>query len=192
MAAGLRIYLDGERFGQTFRRETERFGKRVNMALRMAAKEAAQEIEERGRASIQEGGNFGSRWTEGFNATVSQGGGQIRIDVTEDVPYWRVFEYGATISAKGKSGYLWIPFEFADDAKGVWPRDYASPLFKVTRKSPELAMLWTWTPGEKDSAEPKYFGKESVTIPQKWQLRDIIGQVATELKDYYREHFSRS
>ena len=184
--AGLRIYLDGEQFGQTFKRATDRFGSRVNMALRAAAKEAAEEIEQTGRANIAAGGNFGSRWTEGFNATVTEGGGQIRIDATEDVPYWPVFEYGAEIQGKP---LLWIPFSDADDAKGVWPRDYPGPLFRVNRLSDGLPLLATWTPGVKDSAEFKYFGKESVTIPQKWNLRQIIRDVAKRIGEFYNENF---
>jgi len=87
---------------------------------------------------------------------------------------------------------LWIPFSDADDAKGVWPRDYPGPLFRVDRLKDGLPLLATWTPGVAGSAEFKYFGKESVTIPQKWHLRDIIRQIARGLKDYYREYFSRS
>ena len=184
----LNIYVDASKF-EAFKNKANQHGHNVMTALRASAADAAHEIESRGAADIASAGNFGSRWTEGLHADVRVGGGNIRIDVSHEVPYWRVFEMGATIQPKTQE-YLWIPFSFATDAKGVWPRDYGNPLFRVTSKT-GLPMLWTWQPGVKGSAEPKYFGKSEVHIPQKFHIRDIVRKVGLEVKQYYREHMKR-
>ncbi len=184
----LRIYLDGERVGPLFRRATERRGKVVRDAVRGAAQDAADEIEEQGREDIASAGNFGSRWTEGFNAKVTEGGGSIRIEVTEDVPYWSIFEFGAVISG---NPLLWIPFSDAKDAQGVWPRDYPTPLFRVDSKGGALPLLFSWQPGEKTPAVPVYFGKEQVVEPKKFHLRDIIRKVVKQLPALFRERLAK-
>jgi hypothetical protein len=146
--------------------------------LRPRLNSVKQDIESEGRADIKAGGNFSSpRWQEGFQAKVSyQSRSAINIRVTHSVSYWRVFEFGATI--KGKP-LLWIPLDFATDAKGLRARDYPGKLFRVER--PGKAPLLMSDTG------PKYFGKESVTIPKKWHLRQVVRNVAGRLNTYYRE-----
>lgn len=181
----LRIYLDNEREGPLFRRSVERQGDRVREAIRGAASDAAVEIEARGDADIEAGGNFGERWTDSFKANISQGGGNLRIDVGFDGDdtvnvAWPVFEYGATIYGKP---LLWIPLP--GTPKGVWARDYAGALFRTTRKSDGLPLL-----GDVATGRMAYFGKESVVVPKKWHLKEIIRQVANELKNYFKDRMS--
>lgn len=180
--AGIRFYFDGDRTGPLFQRMTVRQGDRVRAAARAAALDAAADIEEQGAADIKDAGNFGSRWTSGFKATVGEGGGNIKIAVTEDVPYWRVFQYGAVIHGKP---LLWIPMSFAADAQGVNASDYPGMLFRVDRKADGLPLLLT--PGK--PAQVKYFGKASVTIPKKFHLLEITRNVARNMRDYYNARF---
>lgn len=180
----IRIYVDGDRVGPLFKRGMVRKAEQVRTASRAAAQDAAKEIETKGRADISNAGHFGSRWTDGFNATVTEGGGNIRINVTEDVPYWTVFQFGKVINGKP---LLFIPFSFADDAKGVNARDYG-PLFRVTRKSDGLVMLLA--PG--DPAVPKYFGKASVTIPKKFHLIEIARAAAKRMSEFYKKRFKQN
>jgi hypothetical protein len=95
----VRAYVAGDQVGKTVR-SVQSFSRMARDALREAAADAAESIEGKGRADIGAAGNFGGRWTSGFNATVSEGGGNVKIDVTEAVPYWTVFQYGATIVGK--------------------------------------------------------------------------------------------
>jgi hypothetical protein len=95
----VRAYVSGEQVGKTVR-SVQSFSRMARDALREAVGEAAEEIESKGRADIGAAGNFGGRWTSGFNAKVSEGGGNVKLDVTEAVPYWTVFQYGATIIGK--------------------------------------------------------------------------------------------
>lgn len=182
--AAIRIYVDGDRVGPLFKRAVTRQGDKIRAALRAAAQDAAKQIEKEGRADISGAGNFGSRWTDGFNTEVTEGGGNIRINVTEDVPYWTVFQFGKVIRGKP---LLFIPFSFAEDAQGVRARDYGGKLFRTTRKSDGLVMLMA--PGK--PAQAKYFGKESVTIPKKFHLIEITRSVAKRMGEFYNKRFKK-
>lgn len=176
----VRVYVDTSRVGPLFQRAVSRAGDRVRAAARGAAHDVADEIETEGRADISAAGKFGSRWTDGFHADVTEGGGNVRISVTEDVPYWRVFQDGATIHGKP---LLWIPLSFAKDAQGIYARDYG-PLFRVDRVGKAPLLL---APGK--PAQPKYFGKESVTIPKKFHLVEIARAAARNTKNYFKDRF---
>ncbi len=126
----LKLTFEDERLGQKLKYNMDKQGQRVREALRGAAKDAAQEIMARGADSIEEGGNFGARWTDALNSEAKETQRTITVETSmhgdPPVSYWRVFEYGATINAKNPSGLLWLPFDFAEDAQGLWPRAYAS------------------------------------------------------------------
>lgn len=178
-----RIYFQGERVGPKFSRALGNQAQAVREGTRAAAEDAAKEIEARGSADIAAGGNFGPRWTTGLHATVTEGGGNIRIAITHDVPYFSVFEFGKVI--KGNP-WLWIPLDFAKDAKGVYARDYPGKLFRVDRLSgaPPLLLAAPTAPGMK--AEPKYFGKTAVTIPKKFHIVQIAREVAHEMPSFFK------
>jgi hypothetical protein len=72
----------------------------ASKALLDVVKAVAGEIEGKGRADIAQAGNFGGRWTSGFKAAVDGSGEDVRLDVTEDVAYWPVFQFGATITGR--------------------------------------------------------------------------------------------
>jgi hypothetical protein len=150
----------------------------IKRSIKSAADTAAENILERGRADISGAGRFGARWTDGLTAPVTEEADGIVITVREAVPYWRVFEYGATI--KGKP-LLWIPLSFAVEAQGVRASDFPGRLFRVDRKSGGAPLLLS-----ADDKQPKYFAKESVTIPKKFHLVEIIQDVAHLLGALYR------
>ncbi len=180
----IRVYVDGDRVGPLLQRAVTKQKTRVLQSAREAADDTADEILSKGRADIIGAGKFGSRWTEGLHADVTEGGGNIRISVTEDVPYWRVFQFGATIHGKP---LLWIPLSFAGDAQGVRARDYPGRLFRVNRSGKAPLLL---TPGK--PAHPKYFGKESVTIPKKFHLIEVSRAAARRVKDFYKQRFANN
>lgn len=174
----VQIRFDGKQAGNQFQARVKKYSEQQIKATQYAANKAKDEIERLGRANISKGGKFQSeRWQAGFRATVqylSRSG--IIIRATHAVKYWRVFEFGATI--KGKP-MLWIPLSFASDAIGKSARDFGGKLFRVDR--PGKAPLLMSDTG------PKYFGKESVTIPRKWRLRETIRTVVKRLPAYYKE-----
>ncbi len=177
----IRLYFQGERAGPLFQRSVFRQAARVRAAARDAADETAADILTLGRADISSAGNFGTRWTQGLHDEVTEGGGSIRISVGHDVPYFSVFEEGKTILGKPM---LWIPLGFADDAKGVFARDYPGGLFRVDRKQGAPLLLSI------ADRQPKYFGRDHVVIPKKFHIVEIVKEAARRFKDLYRSFFS--
>jgi hypothetical protein len=203
-----RFYFNGDRLGPVIRRRLGETADQIRKAALAASADMAADFTRRASADVAQAGNFGARWTQGFKTSITQGGGHIRVAVTHQVPYYSVFQYGKKIEGKP---LLWLPFSFAADAKGVWPRDYPRPLFRVNRKSDGLPILFAFTPGNKKrgwpttasmlglrkpsmsrpsqqregGAEPKYFGKQSVTIPQKFQTDAIALEAAATFPDFF-------
>lgn len=172
-------YENGDKLGPQFKASVTRHSERHILAVQSAARRAAEEIETLGRSNIRSGGNFSSaRWIEGFQARVSfLSRADLVIRVTHAVRYWKVFEEGRIIRGRP---LLWIPLGFSEAGRlGVRARDFPGKLFRVNR--PGKAPLLMNEDG------PQYFGKESVRIPRKWHLRDIVKRVARNLKQYYRE-----
>ncbi len=180
----VRLFLAGERVGPQLARSANKNIKRILAAERGAAKDVVDYVVPLAREDIRTAGKFGPRWTDGFQGKITEGGGFIRVAFTEKVPYWRVFQFGAVIHGKP---LLFIPFSFAKDAQGIRARDYPGKLFRTTRKSDGLIMLLS--PSTKP-ASPKYFGKESVTIPKKFHLVEIIRDGAKKMKQFYKERFN--
>lgn len=178
----VRLYLDGDKVGQNFERSVTRQAARVRTAARAAAFDAGELVQERVAEDIGSAGNFGPRWTRGLDASVTEGGGSIRIAFSHRVPYWSVFQYGKVIEGKP---LLWIPLSFADDAQGVMARDFPGGLFRVNRKGSGKAPLLF----SRASKEPKYFGKESVTIPKKFHVVEIIRDVAKNMQSLFNKNF---
>jgi hypothetical protein len=184
MATRLRINMEGDKVGPKLRDQSRRRTEAVRKAIRETAAEVAKRIEDEGRADISSAGNFGPRWTDGFTATVTRGGGSTVITTRMAVPYWRVFQFGNVTQGKP---LLWIPLSFASDALGVRARDYPGQLFRVDRKNGGAPLLLA--PGAKGTkAQPKYFGKDHVTIPKKFHLLEIIRDIAREMGDTFRKN----
>lgn len=176
----LRIKFSGDQLGPKFKRNRTRDGEIVLAAARASAQEGAGIILKRGRSDISKAGRFGSRWTDGLTAPVTEGGGRIVINVAHAVPYFMVFQRGKVIRGKP---LLWIPLSFAGDALGRRARDFPGGLFRVNRagKAPLLLSI--------RDKRPKYFGKTKVTIPKKFHVLEIGREVGRSLKELYRKHF---
>lgn len=181
----LEIRINTAEMAERLRQNMNQASNMVHSTIIGAANLAATTIVTRGRADIAAAGRFGSRWQDALQADVTEGKNATKITVSMEggppVSYWPVFEYGATISAKNPSGYMWLPFSTAQDAIGVWPRDYGlSGLFRIISMR-GLPMLL-----DRETGEPQYFGKEEVHEPQKFHLRDIVKQVAKELRTFLK------
>ena len=176
----VRLNLAGERIGPQLSRISGKHKTRVLTAARGAADDVIDYVTTRAASDISKAGRFGTRWY--LTGGKTEGGGFIKVTFAmpsePPMKYWRVFEYGATIHGKPM---LWIPLSFASDAKGINARDYPGKLFRVNRKA-GAPLLATGKP-----FAPKYFGKESVTIPKKFHLHDIIADGSKQLKLFYSE-----
>lgn len=180
----VRLYLAGEKVGSQLGRVNRDRSRRIIDAERGAARDTVGYVVPRARADIRAGGRFGARWTEGFQGKVTEGGGFVRMAFTMAVPYWKVFEKGAVI--KGRP-LLWIPLSFAKDAQGIMARDYPGRLFRVDRQGKAPLLLAAGKP-----AVPKYFGKESVTIPKKFHLMQIVRDGSHRMADFYHKRMKAS
>lgn len=181
-----RIYFRGERVGSKFARVVRARDTQARAAFRAAAQDAADEILTRGRKDIERApGNWGRRWPAGLHVAVSEGGGRIRLQISHDVPYFSVFQFGATIHAKNPTGYMWIPLSFARDAQGVSARNFPAPLFRVDRRAGAPLLL------SAEDGQPKYFGAESVTIPQKFHVVEIARDVARKMPTIYKRELRK-
>ena len=135
----------------------------VNTAVTAAMNMCRSMIEEKARASISSGGNFGGRWTDGLRVTLDN----MRIGMSHDIPYADIFETGGTITG---NPLLWLPIG-AGPAGGeqlVSAKGTGKPLMlSITDKSPKL------------------FGIASVTIPKKWDLNGVVQNVMQNFADYF-------
>jgi hypothetical protein len=118
--AGVKFYFEGEQIGPKFQRKTRRDGERVRKAIREGSADAAEEMVKKGRENIAGAGRFGTRWTEGLTAPVTEGGGNIKIDLKHTISYFMVHQRGATIRGRP---WLYIPYkaEQASLVKGSRP-----------------------------------------------------------------------
>lgn len=180
----VRLFLAGDRVGPKLDAFAKKTKRRVLDASRGAALDVTEEIVSESRADIANAGKFGGRWTGGFKGKVTEGGGYVRVAFTMAVPYWKVFEYGATIRGRP---LLWIPLSFAKDAQGISARDYPGKLFRVNRKSGAPLLLASGNP-----AQPKYFGKASVRIPKKFHLVQIIRSGAKKMREFYSQRMKEN
>jgi hypothetical protein len=180
----VRTYFKEQRTGPLFSRGTARGGDVTRDIMRATANDIATAFIKAAGEDIKGAGKFGSRWTDGFTANVTQGGGNIRLDIDHQVPYFSTFTKTTTIQGKPM---LWIPLSFAADAIGKRARDYG-PLFRVDRRGGKAPLLFSF--GQKP-AEPKYFGKSSVTIPQKFHTFEIARAVAARAGEFFKTRLGK-
>jgi hypothetical protein len=181
MVGTLQIEFDAKAAGPALRHGTQIAQDRIQRSLASTANEAAATILRLGRANISAAGKFGTRWTQGLHADVLINPVVSSIQVWHEVPYFMIFERGGIIQGKP---LLWIPLSFASDAQGKRARDFPGGLFRVDRKSGGAPLLLSIR-----DKQPKYFGKTSVNIPQKFHIRDIARKVGNSLRDIYSKFF---
>lgn len=152
MASALKSQLDAK---------AEEIKQRTQKALAVATQKLADNIQQKGRDDISGAGKFGTRWTQGFTATVDGEGNARTIVLRHAVAYWRVHQYGALIRGQP---LLWIPLREGDPRA----RDFPGRLFRVDRKGGGAPLLMS-----ADDKQVKYTGHESVRIPKKFHLVEI-------------------
>lgn len=116
----VRFYFNDNQVGAKLRDKVLRRKASARQAIRDAAHDAAEAIEQHGRADLQTAGNFGA-WAPGFNARVTEGGGHVRISVTMGEPapfYWIVHQEGRTIHG---NPFLWFR------PTGEWAAHFGNP-----------------------------------------------------------------
>lgn len=179
----IRASFGDDRVGQKFERATSRNRERVLSSLRGTAQEVSTTFLARARADIAGAGRFGPRWITGLHADVTEGGGSIRINAHHDVPYFMVHQRGALIRGKP---LLAIPLSFAKDAQGVMARDFPGGLFRVDRRSGAPLLL-----SFRDK-KPKYFLRESVRVPKRFHVVEILRDVVNSIREIYDRQLKKN
>jgi len=149
-------------------------GERLQRAISATVNMIASMLLEAGRSDIGSAGNFGQRWTDGLHVAQQGSGGNMKLFFTHDIPYASIFETGGTIQGRP---LLWIPIS-GTDAAGVRASAFPGGLFsaRYPRKSgPPLLFSIA-------DKKPRYFGVESVTIPQKFHLTDDVTSVMANFR----------
>lgn len=179
----LRIEFQNKRMGDQFRHGMIRNADKVATSAASALKQAEVQILERGRRQIASAGNFKSdRWQKGLQAEIKVVPPRdLVLSIRHLVPYFNIFQYGGVIRGKP---LLWIPLSYT--GLKIRAREYGRRygLFRVDRKSDGLPLLLSMR-----DRKPKYFGKESVTMPKKFYVVEICRDVAKNLRGYYRKAF---
>lgn len=170
---------DGKQVGRALVASFNKGRARVIHAMHEAAHQVSEQIIAEGRSDISSAGNFGERWVSGLQSAEDLGAEIALVTIFHTVPYWRVFEVGATIHGKP---LLWIPLSFSD-AVGKTAREYGG-LFRVDRKVGRPLLLSV------QDKKPKFFGIESVTIPKKFHLTEISRRVAGKLRQFFKAAFA--
>jgi len=179
----LRITFADKQIGHRYRLQMDRLSKRSQRTVLRAVSEMRDTALRDARDDIAGAGNFGRRWTQGLHGDLTVEGDEVNVAFSHDVPYFSVFQFGKVIHGRPM---LFIPFSFARDAQGVSARDYPGKLFRVVRKRDNLTMLWSVR-----TREPKYFGKESVRIPKKFHVIEIIRDTVRRMRRLFTTAWTR-
>jgi hypothetical protein len=186
----LRLYYDGKQASDTLTASMGSLKARMLDAMRQTATAMARDIHERAKADIAAAGAFGSAWQNAVTVNITEGGANIKLAVTisaiENVPNtlgaFNIFEYGGVIVGKPM---LWIPIPGGEAEQGQRAADLGINLIRVTSKTTGNTVLL-----DPESDRAVYFGESSVTIPQKFHLREIIADVGAHFQDYYTQAYS--
>jgi hypothetical protein len=156
----------------------DKIRQRIEKAVAAATQKLADNILKEGRSDISGAGKFGARWTDGLTVDVSTDQPLTgSLTIRHAVPYWHIFQVGGVIHGKP---LLWIPLSNAG-LTGVSARDFPGRLFRVDRKSGGAPLLMSAA-----DKQVKYTGHESVRIPKKFHLVEIITAQAKTFGALYR------
>lgn len=167
----LSISIDVETTG--FKDGLEAVGAQYEAAFATTMNMIASMIKDQTIADIQGAGNFGADFVSGLTVDVDGN----TITTTLDAPGAAIFETGGTIHG---DPLLWIGIT-GTDAEGVRASNYGDKLFSVNRKAGGPPLLFSVA-----DKQPKYFGIESVNIPQKFHMGDIQKRVMENFQDVFR------
>ena len=182
-----------------------------------ALQEMAEIIKREGRADIAKAG-FGRRWQNTFRVDVYPNGSKVSLNaaalIYHKIPYADVFEAGATIRGKPK---LWIPLKdtpkkaggrrmtpkiYDAEIGGLFPMRIKDKTYLGAKLSLSKAQARTGQTGkitttrlrkgraaELTRAVPLFVGVDSVTLRDRFSLREITDKSAHRLGELFAPHF---
>ena len=177
----IRIYFEGRSAGEQLRTNMGEASVRVRTAAQLATQNVRDDIYNRGLQDIETQGRLGEKYAPGFQVSVTQGGGNIRVGVSNNVPGFGFLNQGGTATG---DPYMWIPTSFSG-IHNVDAKDYLGRLFRVKRKNGGTPLLM-----DAADRQVKYVGVSTVNIKKKFRTIEIVQQVASKLPEYYAAQFT--
>jgi len=173
------LTMTGPALGPIFARVAAETVAGMRKALTAAAADTSAAIEDAGRHDLHTAGNFGG-WAGGFKAMPTVDDVGVTIKVTIEAPFWWiVHQQGRVIHGKP---WLAIPLSFAGVPKGMYARDFPGGLFSIfNRKSGGAPLLLSLL-----DRKPKYFLRESVTIPKRLSLVEVSTAAAAKFGEHVK------
>jgi len=161
------------------------FAKQAQTALLATTTDLANAMQASCRSNISGAGKFSGQWVDGLTASIAKGASEsyeIRVEHLLGAMV-RPHVYGATIVGKPM---LWIPLEFAPEAKNIRAREYPARLFRVDRKKGPPPLLFSV-----QDRQPKYFGREQVTVPARWNIAGTCRAIVDKAQDIFNAHMAK-
>jgi len=153
----------------------DRWSKAITAAVNMIGSMLLSEM----RSDIAGSGNFGERWTDGLKLNTTGAAPNFRLAFTHDIDYAGIFEKGGVIQGQP---LLWIPLS-GTDAAGIRASAFGGLVSsRNQRKDGGRPLLFAIS-----DKLPRYFGIESVTIPQKWHLNEDIESVMGNFRSVFED-----
>ncbi len=174
----VRLYLSGERADSQLSRKLGKQAERVRTAARGAAQDALDFAMTRAKSDLQSQGRLGAKYVDELQGKISEGGGNIRVAITNDEPGFDFLQTGGT--AKGRP-YMWIPV----NNSGVSASEYEGRLFQVKRKNGGTPLLM-----DAGTRAVAYVGVETVEIKKKFNTQEIVEEAAERLPEFYKARFA--
>jgi hypothetical protein len=158
---------------------------RLNRAITTSMRMAQAMLQKTAEDDIASAGNFGSRWTDGLHVNLQGSAPNMKLSMTHDIPYASIFETGGVIHG---SPLLWIPLS-GTSAEGIRAAAFGEGLVSQRKTSQRggRPLLFSVT-----DRQPKYFGVESVTIPQTFHLNDDVNSVMSNFRSIFDSAWSQS
>lgn len=173
----LKIVVD-RAAGPKFKQNLAGIRDRFEAALTSAANMAASMIQNLARQDIA-GAGFGPEWASGLRVEAGGTFPNMIISMTVDDPRVALFEKGGVIHG---NPLLWIPLS-GTDAEKVQAKDYPDGLFSA-KSSSGTPLLFSIS-----DKQPRYFGIEQVTIPQKFHLAEAQASVMANFRQIFDSAF---
>lgn len=152
----------------------------INEAIPASLNAIASMIKQAVANEIADAGAFGSDWADSLHVDVDDTKGNMRISMYSDKDGFDLFANGGVV--KGNP-LLWIGLS-GTDAEGIRAKDFPGGLFSVQPKNGH-PLLFSIA-----DKKPKYFGIESVTIPQKFRIDQAVESVMGNFQQAFSNEMS--
>lgn len=181
--AGFRIKISDP--GPQIKAVMEKYTARLNRTIDATMRMIQSMLSDAAKADIASAGNFGAKWTDGLHVNLEGAAPNMRLSMTHDIHYAKIFETGGTIHG---DPFLWIPISSEADAV-MTDRIKAFPGGVRGGRGHRTGrpLLFSVTDNK-----AKYFGAESVNIRKKFHLEEDVNTVMSNFRSVFSSEWDAS